>query len=103
MGLLQLLPKRYKESVTFFRYVDGQREEIGTATARFSYESSPDALGDLSGEQFDAKLLMEEAPARIRVKHYVERANGERLVIKRIRPTPMATIVDLEYYEEQYT
>ena len=73
MGLLNLLPKRYKEQVTFFRYVSGQREDIGTATARFSYESSPDSLSDLSGEQFDAKLLMEDAPDGIRVKHYVER------------------------------
>lgn len=103
MGLLQLLPKRYKEQVTFFRYVGGLREDLGSAVARFSYESSPDALGDLSGEQFDAKLLMEDPPQDIRVKHYVERENGERLVIKRIRRTPMATIVDLEYYEEQYT
>ena len=101
MGLLSLLPKRYKEQVTFFRYVKGNREDIGTATARFSYESSPDALGDLPGEQFDAKLLMEESPDGIRVKHYVQRENGELLVIKRIRRTPMATIVDLEYYEDQ--
>lgn len=102
MGLMQLLPKRYKEQVTFFRYVNGVRENIGDpVTARFSYESSPDPLGDLSGEQFDAKLLMEEAPADIRVKHYVERENGELLVIKRIRPMALSTIVHLEYYEEQ--
>lgn len=101
MGLLSLLPKRYKEMVTFFRYVSGERLDIGTATARFSYKSSPDALGDLSGEQFDAKLLLEDAPDGIRVKNYVERENGELLVIKRIRHTPMATVVDLEYYEEQ--
>lgn len=101
MGLFQLLPKRYKEQVTFFRYVNGQRENIGTAIARFTHEASPDTLGDLSGEQFDAKLLMETAPDGIRVKHYVERDNGELLVIKRVRHTPLSTIVDLEYYEEQ--
>ena len=101
MGLLSLLPKRYKEQVTFFRYVGGRREDIGTVTVRFSYESSPDPLGDLSGQQFDAKVLMEESPGGIRVKHYVERENGELLVIKRIRHTSLATIVDLEYYEEQ--
>lgn len=101
MGLMQLLPKRYKEQVTFFRYVDGVREDIGTATARFTHESSPDALGDLSGEQFDAKILMEDSPQGIRVKHYVERENGELLVIKRIRHKPLSTLVDLEYYEEQ--
>lgn len=101
MGLMQLLPERYKEQVTFFRYVDGVREDIGTATARFIHESSPDTLGDLSGEQFDAKLLMEESPEGIRVKHYVERGNGELLVIKRIRPMALSTIVHLEYYEEQ--
>lgn len=101
MGLLSLLPERYKEKVRFFRYVDGQEKEIGRAIARFSYQTSPDPLGELSGEQFDAKLLMEDAPESIRVKHYVERENGEFLVIKRIRYTPMATIVDLEYYEDQ--
>ena len=101
MGLMQLLPKRYKEQVTFFRYVDGVRKDIGTATARFTHESSPDPLSDLSGEQFDAKLLIETAPAGIRVKHYVERENGELLVIKRIRPMALSTIVHLEYYEDQ--
>ena len=101
MGLLQLLPERYKEVVTFFRYVKGKRLNIGTATARFSYETSPDPLGDLSGEQFDAKLMMEEPPSDIRVKNYVERENGELLVIKRIRHTPLATIANLEYYEDQ--
>ena len=62
MELFQLLPKRYKEQVTFFRYVNEQREDIGTATAHFIHESSPDALSDLSGEKFDVKMLMEEAP-----------------------------------------
>ena len=88
MGIVQRLPQRFKESVTFYRYVNRTREDVGDAVdVHFSYARGGDSrLGSFSEfeNDFDMRAIIDDPPEGLREKDFVNRENGQTLVVKHV-------------------
>lgn len=99
MGILNQLPQRFRESVTFYRYVGRQREDVGGAVnVHFSYARGGNSrLGSFSEfeNDFDVRAIIDEPPEGLRKKDYVDRDNGQTLIIERVIPGSGITRLEL--------
>ena len=107
MGILQAYPKQHKEDLTFYRFENGVRQDISDTTVRAAvfHTKGMQVLGELSGEQFDLKAIVETRFIRaldLKTKDYVSRSSEpvKALVIQKINTQPDATVLFLNYYED---
>ena len=86
MGVIRRLPKKFKESVTYYRYVGGGRVDLGVASTHFMYQGASTGVGSFSElENFPMLYgMLESVPVGLREKDYLTRTDGTEYVIERI-------------------